>query len=83
MRTHKHADSFSIKLAIVGKLAEGFFFNPPEFDRRVRFDVPHGCKTISLEANFQSREQSKVPGSEIWRVLLLDDDRSVQFNCHA
>jgi len=55
---------------------EGFFWNPLEFGRHIRFDVLHGCETCPLEAHFQSREQPKITQSEIWRVRWLDDDRN-------
>jgi len=54
----------------------GFFWNPPECGRRIRFDVLHGCETCPLEAHFQSREQPKVTRSEIRRVRWLGDDRN-------
>jgi len=55
---------------------EGFFWNLPEFSRRIRYDVLHGCETRPLEANFQRREQPKVTWSEIRRVRWLGDDRN-------
>jgi hypothetical protein len=45
--------------------AEGFFWNLPEFGRRIRFYVLCCCETCPLEAHFQSREQPKVTHSEI------------------
>jgi hypothetical protein len=45
-----------------------FIHNLPEFGRRIRFDVLHGCETRPLEANFRSREQPKVTRIEIRRV---------------
>jgi len=56
--------------------AEGFFWNLPEFGRRIRFDVLYGCETRPLEAHFQSREEPKVTRSEIRRVRWLGDDRN-------
>jgi hypothetical protein len=35
-------------LPLLEALAEGFFWNLPEFGRRVRFDVLHGCETQFL-----------------------------------
>jgi len=56
--------------------AEGFFWNLPEFGRRIRFDVLHGCETRLLEADFQSREEPKANRSEIQRVRWFGDDRN-------
>jgi hypothetical protein len=47
---------------------EGLFWNLPEFGRRIRFDVPHGCETRPLKAHFQSMEKPKVTQSKIRRV---------------
>jgi hypothetical protein len=57
--------------------AEGFFWNLPEFDRRIRFVVLHGGEACPLEAHFQSREQSIDTRSETRRALWLGDDRNV------
>ena len=56
--------------------AEGFFWNLPEFGRRIRFYVLHGCETHLLEDHFQSREQPKVTRNEIRRLRWLGDDRN-------
>jgi hypothetical protein len=40
--------------------AEGFFCNFPEFGRRIRCDILHGCEMCPLQADFQSREEPKV-----------------------
>ena len=74
LRTHTLAPSI---LPLLEAPAEGFFWNLPEFGRRIRFDVLHGCETCPLEAHFQSREQPKVTRSEIRRVRWLGDDRNV------
>ena len=73
LRTHTLAPSI---LSLLEALAEGFFWNLPEFGCCIRFDVLHGCETHPLEAHFQSGEQSKVTQTEIWRVQWLGDDRS-------
>jgi hypothetical protein len=54
--------------------AEGFFWNLPEFGRRIQFDVLHGCETRPLEAYFKSREEPKVTRSEIRRLWWLGYD---------
>jgi hypothetical protein len=71
LRTHTLAPSI---LPLLEAPAEGFFWNLPEFGRRVRFDVLHGCETSPLEAHFQGTEQPKVIGSEIRRVRWRGDD---------
>jgi len=71
--THTLAPSF---LPLLEAPAEGFFWNLPEFGRRIPFDVFHGCETRPLETHFQSREQPKVTRSEIRRVRWLGDDKN-------
>jgi hypothetical protein len=56
---------------------EGFFWNLPEFGRRTRFDIFHGCETCPLEAHLQSWEQQKVTRSEIESLLCLGYDMNV------
>jgi hypothetical protein len=56
--------------------AEGFFWNLPQFGRRIQFDVLHGFETSPLEARFQNKVQPKVIQSEIRRVRCLGDDRN-------
>jgi hypothetical protein len=63
-------------LTLLEAPAEDFFWNLPEFGRRVRFDALHGCETCPLEAHFQRREQPVVIRSEIRRVRWLGDDRN-------
>jgi hypothetical protein len=55
---HGHTLVPSILLFLVAP-AGGFFWNLPEFGRRIRFDVRHNCETCPLEANFQSMESQK------------------------
>ena len=45
--THTHTLAPSI-LPLLETPAEGFFWNLPEFGRRIRFDVLHGCETRPL-----------------------------------
>jgi hypothetical protein len=71
LRTHTLAPSI---LPLLEAPVEGFFWNLPEFDRRIPFDVLHGCETCPLEAHFQSRKQPKVNWSEIRTVRWLGDD---------
>jgi hypothetical protein len=73
LRTHKLAPSI---LPLLEAPAEGFFWNLPQFGRRIPFDVFHGSKIRPLEAYFQSREQPKVTRSEIRRLRWLGDDRN-------
>jgi len=73
---HMHTLAPSI-LTFLEAPAEGFFWNLPEFGRRIRFYVLHGCEMRPLEAHFQSREQPKVTWSEIWKLQWLGDDRNV------
>ena len=73
MRAHTLAPS---TLPLLEAPVEGFFWNPPEFGHRIRFDVLHGCETRPPKAHFQSREQPKVTRSEIQRARWLGDDRN-------
>ena len=50
MRTHALAPSI---LPLLEAPVEGFFWNLPEFGRRIQFDVLHGCETRLLEAHFR------------------------------
>ena len=72
-RTHAHTLAPSILPLLEGP-AEGFFWNLPEFGRRIRIGVLHGCDTHPL--HLQSREEAKVTQSEIRRVQWLGDDRN-------
>ena len=49
LRTHTLAPSI---LPLLEATAEGFFWNLPEFGRRIRFDVLHGYETRPAEAHF-------------------------------
>jgi hypothetical protein len=71
--THTLASSI---LPLLEAPAEGFFWNLPEFGRRILFDDFHGYETCSLGAYFQIREQPEVTGSEVRRVRWLGDDRN-------
>jgi hypothetical protein len=71
--THTHTLAPSI-LSLLQALAEGLFWNLPDFGGPVKSDVLHCCETCPLEAHFQSREQPKVIRSEIRRVRWLGDD---------
>ena len=73
MRTLTLAPSI---LPLLEAPAEGFFWNLPEFGRRIRFDVLHGWETRPLVAHFQSRQEPKVTPSEIRRLRWLGDDRN-------
>ena len=73
LRTHTLAPSI---LPLLEAKAEGFFWNLPEFGRRIRFDVFHGCETSPLEAHFLSMEQPEVTRSEIRSVRWLRNDRN-------
>ena len=82
-RTHAHTLAPSILPLLEGP-AEGFFWNLPEFGRRIRIGVLHGCDTHPL--HLQSREEAKVTQSEIRRVQWLGDDRNacvMQFGGNA
>jgi hypothetical protein len=69
IRTHTLAPSI---LPLFKAPTEGFFWNLPEFGRRIRIR----CETCPLEAHFQSREQPEVTRSEIRRVRWLGDNRN-------
>jgi hypothetical protein len=71
-RTHTH--TLPSILPLLEAPVEGFFSNPPEFSRRIRFNVLHGRETRPPKAYFQIREQPKVTRSEIRRVRCLGDD---------
>jgi hypothetical protein len=74
LHAHTHILSTSI-LPTLEAPAEGFFQNPPQFGRRIRFDSLHGCEKFPHEAHFQNRQQPKVTRSEIMRVRWSGDDR--------
>jgi hypothetical protein len=71
-RAHTYTQAPST-LPLLGAPAEGFCWNLPEFGRCIPVDVLQGCETYPLEAQFQSREQPEITGSEIRRVRRLGD----------
>jgi hypothetical protein len=46
--------------------AEGFFWNFPEFGRRIRLDVLYGCEMRPLEAHIPSKAKPLGASSGGW-----------------
>jgi hypothetical protein len=59
-RTHPLVPS---TLLLLEALAEGFFWNLPEFGHHIRFYVLHNCEIRPLETHFQSRNSQKSLGA--------------------
>jgi hypothetical protein len=62
------AYTLSPLLPLLEAPTEDFFWNFPEFRRRIRSGMLHGCEPYPQEAYFQSREQPKVALSEMQRL---------------
>ena len=60
LRTHTLAPSI---LPLLDALAEGFFWNLPEFSRRIRFYVLHGAKRVTLGPIFRIGNSRKSLGA--------------------
>ena len=61
LRTHTLAPSI---LPLLDALAGGFFWNLPEFSRRIRFYVLHGAKRVPLRHIFRTGNSRKSLGAK-------------------
>jgi hypothetical protein len=61
-------------LSLLVTLAEDFNCNLPELGHYIQIHILRGCEMCPLEANFWSKEQSKVTLSEIQRTWWFGDD---------